>query len=139
MPQDPLLTQLAERIRTFSAGTVTCLNKIARMIGVETGNFSSFMNGRIGLSAKSTIRLLQLLNLTKRQVEEKLAVKPVSIAHFQQSGRQVAETVRFAAPPNTGWVAREGGTDDPNNSSDITSTGQGRRCRFRIFKRRDVS
>lgn len=91
--------KIAERTRTFGAGTGVSLNKIARMIGVETGNFSAFVNGRIGLSARSTVRLLQLLNLTRRQVEEKLAVKPVNIAHFQEDGRKLADRVRFAAPP----------------------------------------
>jgi plasmid maintenance system antidote protein VapI len=67
MPQDPLLREIAERTRTFSAGTGVSLNKIARMIGVEPGNFSAYMNGRIGLSARSTVKLLQLLSLTKRQ------------------------------------------------------------------------
>jgi plasmid maintenance system antidote protein VapI len=81
MPQDPLLSEIAERTRKFSAGTGVSLNKIAKLIGVETGNFSAFVNGRIGLSARSTVKLLQLLNLTKRQVEEKLAT------YFEQVAR----------------------------------------------------
>jgi plasmid maintenance system antidote protein VapI len=126
MPQDPLLSEIAERCRTFSAGTGVSLNKIAKLIGVETGNFSAFVNGRIGLSARSTVKLLQLLNLTKRQVEEKLAIKPVTIAHFQQGGKQVAEQVRFAAPPVKqfdSWVPGLSG-QDPNGSTDITSTNE---------------
>jgi plasmid maintenance system antidote protein VapI len=121
MPQDPLLREIAERTRTFSAGTGVSLNKIARMIGVETGNFSAFVNGRIGLSARSTVKLLQLLNLTKRQVEEKLAIKPVTIAHFQHGGREVAETVRFAAPlaKQFEWVPGLSG-QDPDGSDDVT-------------------
>jgi transcriptional regulator with XRE-family HTH domain len=111
MSQDPLLSQIAERCRTFSAGTGVSLNKIARMIGVEPGNFSAFVNGRIGLSAASTLKLLQLLNLTKRQVEEKLAVKAVKIAHFQQEGKPMRLS-------NDGWVAGVG--PDPNDG-DITS------------------
>jgi transcriptional regulator with XRE-family HTH domain len=123
MPQDPLLSEIAERTRTFSAGTGVSLNKIARMIGVEPGNFSAYMNERIGLSAKATVKLLQLLNLTKRQVEEKLAVKAVNIAHLQKGGREVAETLRFAAPPakQFEWVPGLSG-QDPNGSTDITST-----------------
>jgi hypothetical protein len=126
MPQDPLLSEIAERCRTFSAGTGVSLNKIAKLIDVETGNFSAFVNGRIGLSAASTVKLLQLLNLTKRQVEEKLAIKPVTLAHFQQGGKQVAEQVRFAAPPVKqfdSWVpGLANGGSDPNCSTDITST-----------------
>jgi hypothetical protein len=70
MPQDPLLREIAQRTRTFSAGTGVSLTKIAKLIDVEPGNFSAFVNHRIGLSAASTVKLLQLLNLTKRQVEE---------------------------------------------------------------------
>jgi hypothetical protein len=126
MPQDPLLSEIAERTRTFSAGTGVPLTKIASLVGVEPGNFSAFVNGRIGLSAASTVKLLQLLNLTKRQVEEKLTVKPVNIAHFQSGGKRLAETVRFAAPPVKqfdSWVpGLANGGSDPNGSTDITST-----------------
>lgn len=123
MPQDPLLREIAQRTRTFSGATGVSLAKIAKLIGVEPSNFNAFIHGRIGLSAKPTTKLLQLLNLTKRQVEEKLAIKPVTIAHFQEGGKQLSETVRFSAPPpNAGWVAREGETDDPNSAGGDIST-----------------
>jgi transcriptional regulator with XRE-family HTH domain len=111
--QDPLLREIAERTRTFSAGTGVSLQKIARLVGVEPSNFSNFVNGKVGLNAASTVKLLQLLNLTRRQVEEKLTAKAVTISHFQEHGRQVAEVIRF--DNGDGWV--------PGRTSEPTSEG----------------
>jgi hypothetical protein len=113
MAQDPLLTQLAERCRIFSAGTGISLNKMARLIGTEPANFSAFVNGRIGLSSKSTIKLLQLLSLTKREVETKLGVTNVQIAHYQQNG------VQMRLDSGGSWVPGLSG-QDPNGSDDVT-------------------
>jgi hypothetical protein len=119
MPQDPLLTQLAERCRTFSAGTGISLNKMARLIGIEPANFSAFVNGRIELSSRSTIKLLQLLSLSKSQVEAKLGVKNVQIAHYQQNG------VQMQLDSGGSWVpGLIGGDQDPNGSTDIGSTNK---------------
>lgn len=69
---DPLLTQIANRCRSFSAGNDISLNQIARLIGIEGSNFSAFVNGRSGLSAATVCRLLELLNTSKRQLELRL-------------------------------------------------------------------
>jgi plasmid maintenance system antidote protein VapI len=116
MPQDPLLTQLAERCRTFSAGTGISLNKIAKMVGVETTNFSTFINGRCGLSAKATIKLLRVLNLSRREVEMKLSARNVQIKHLQRDGA-------LMHLDNDGWVAGVG--TDPVDSGDITTPKAG--------------
>jgi len=79
MSQDPLLKQLAERCRKFSAGTGISLNRMAKLIGTEPTNFSAFINGRVGLSAKSTIKLMQLLNASKAQLEVKLSAKEIHL------------------------------------------------------------
>lgn len=113
MAQDPLLTQLAERCRIFSAGTGISLNKMARLIGTEPANFSAFVNGRIGLSSRSTIKLLQLLSLSKSQVEAKLGIKNVHIEHFQVSGKPMK------LDSSGSWVPGQSG-DDPNGTDDIT-------------------
>jgi hypothetical protein len=113
--QDPLLTQLAERCRTFSAGTGISLNRMAAIVGVEKTNFSAFVNGRVGLSAKSTIKLLQLLNLTKREVEMKLAKRAVHIEHFQESG----QPMRLS---DDGWVAQEDGGGGDHGTTSTTGT-----------------
>ena len=115
MPQDPLLSQLAERTRSFSAGTGVSLNRIAKLIGVDSSNFSAFVNQRAGLSATSVCRLLELLNSSKRQLEMKLASKPIQIRHFQEGG----EPMRLDSA--SAWVPGQSGVD-PNNSSDIVST-----------------
>jgi len=48
MSQDPLLNQLADRVRSFSAGTGISLNRIAKLIETDGSNFSAFVNGRAG-------------------------------------------------------------------------------------------
>jgi hypothetical protein len=88
MPQDPLLSQLASRCRTFSAGSGISLTKIARACGMEPSNFINFINGKIGLSGAATIKLYQLLGMSKHEVEIKLGNIPTAqIAHFQQEGK----------------------------------------------------
>lgn len=106
MPQDPLLTQLAERCRTFSAGTSVSLNKIAKLVGMEPSNFSNFINGKIGLSSRATIELLRLLNLSRREVEMKLSAKTVHVEHLQQEGQLMT------LDDNGGWVAGDSSGSD---------------------------
>lgn len=111
--QDPLLTQLASRTRTFSQGSGISLNKIARLCGMEPSNF---INGKIGLSGAATVKLYQLLGLSKHEVEMKLGKIPIAqIAHFQELGRPVA-----LDDSGGSWVAGDpqSGTD-PNNSGSI--------------------
>jgi hypothetical protein len=83
--QDPLLSQLASRTRTFSRGSGISLNKIARLCGMEPSNFINFINGKTGLSAKATIKLYQLLSLSKHEVEMKLGKVATTsrVEHFQ--------------------------------------------------------
>src|SRR5258708_1344400 len=117
MSQDPLLTHLADRVRRFSAGTDISLNQIARLIGVDSSNFSAFVNGRSGLSAASVCRLLELLNSSKRQLELKLNAKPIQIRHFQSSdGKPMRLDVGGS------WIPIEGGSGDPNDTTGIDNT-----------------
>jgi plasmid maintenance system antidote protein VapI len=115
MSQDPLLNQLADRVRSFSAGTGVSLNRIAKLIETDTSNFSAFVNGRAGLSATSVCRLLELLNFSKRQLEIKLNAKPIQIRHAQKEGAPM----RFDAG---WWIPAEDSTDDPVNSTSIDNT-----------------
>jgi transcriptional regulator with XRE-family HTH domain len=112
--QDPLLTQLASRTRTFSRGSGISLNKIARLCGMEPSNFSNFINGKIGLSAAATIKLYQLLGLTKHEVEMKLGKVPLAqIQHFQTYGKPMTLDDNDGA-----WVPGQSG-QDPATSSTI--------------------
>jgi hypothetical protein len=108
---DPLLSQLADRVRSFSAGTGISLNRIAKLIGTDPSNFSAFCNGRAGLSAASVCRLMELLNSSKRQIEMKLNAKPIQIRHLQQDG----EPMRFDVGGS--WIPIEGGSGDPNDTT----------------------
>jgi hypothetical protein len=117
MSQDPLLTQIAERCRTFSAGTGVSLNSIASLIGMSSGNFSAFLHGRSGLSARVTIKLLQLLNMSAREVQMKLSKSTGSrVEHFQSRGQPQAMKL-----DGSGWVTGQSG-EDPNDSTGIDNT-----------------
>lgn len=109
LQQDPLLSQLAHRVRNFSTSTGVSLNRIAKEIESDSSNFSAFVNGRAGLSATSVCRLLELLNSPKRQLEARLTDKPIQIRHFQSGG----EPMRLDAGGS--WVPTEGGSGDPND------------------------
>jgi hypothetical protein len=116
MLQDPLLNQLADRVRSFSAGTGISLNRIAKLIETDSSNFSAFINGRSGLSATSVCRLLELLSSSKRQLEARLTAKPIQIRHFQSEG----EPMRLDAGGS--WVPTEGGSGDPDDTTSIANT-----------------
>ena len=77
-----------------------------------------FLAGRKGLSTSSTMRLLQLINANKVELQAKLSGKTSGsqIAHFQSEGKPMRLS-------NEGWIAREGDSAaDPNNwGDDITS------------------
>lgn len=92
------------------------LNQIAKLIGVDSSNFSAFVNQRAGLSATLVCRLIELLGASKRQLELKLNAKPIQIRHFQSDGEPMRLDVGGA------WVAVEGSSDDPNNTTGIDNT-----------------
>lgn len=128
MPQDPLLIQLADRTRTFSAGTGVPLRKIASLVGVESSNFSTFLNGRGGLRAAATIKLLQLLRLSGKELRMKLDGRKIHLEHLEVGGEHLADTAFFQID-NPGTVAREGGNDPVGgDAGDITNvpTADGR-------------
>jgi hypothetical protein len=114
-----LQTQLLARVKTFQDNFPSITQAdIARHCGIGEANFSAAIAGRRGLSANSVLQLHRLLSLPKNEVIAKFStpVRSSKIVGFQSLGRPMRLD-------NSGWVAREGGTDDPVNSgSDITST-----------------
>jgi transcriptional regulator with XRE-family HTH domain len=68
MPDNaPLLRQLANRATLFHSNTGITQNQMAKAIGMNAANYSSFLAGRTGISAESTCLLLKYANLTRRQ------------------------------------------------------------------------
>jgi hypothetical protein len=119
MSNDSLLKQLANRAKTWHQDTGISQAALAAALNMEAGNYSGFLKGTRGISAEATCSLLEYLRLPKRQAIAKLN-KPVlsgRILELQERGKRMTFD-------NSGWTPREGGTDDPNNSTDIASTGK---------------
>ena len=113
-----LLQQLLNRVRSFQENFPDISKaQIARHCGIDEGNFSNAIAGKRGISADSVIRLHTLFNLSKPDVLA-LFTKPALSSHIMRL-QERGKPIRLA---NDGWVSREGGQDDPSNTTDITET-----------------
>jgi hypothetical protein len=133
MPDNPtLLAELASRAKSFHADTGISRAQMATAIGMADGNYSAFLSGRKGNGAEATCLLLKFIAMSKREGIAKFS-KPAptsKILHLQRSSAMNPE-VDTQYPPqqndirkmrlatNDGWVAQEGSTDDPVNSTTI--------------------
>ena len=109
---DTLLGQLARRVAAFVEATGITQKKLAKLIKTDETHLSAFLAGRSGLSAEKSLRLMQLLNSSKSQLEAKFR-NPITshIVELQEKG----EVVTFR------WVPGQSGTD-PNRSTTIVHT-----------------
>jgi hypothetical protein len=117
-----LLTQIANRAKSWHADSGISQCKMARAIGVAESNYSSFLAGRTGIGSEATALLLKYTAMTQRQAIATFS-KPVfsaKILNLQERGRHL----RF---DNSGWTPKEGGIDDPNGTTDITGTSDAQR------------
>jgi transcriptional regulator with XRE-family HTH domain len=117
-----LLRQLANRAKLFHSNTGITQTQMARAIGVDGSNYSSFLAGRTGINSEAVCRLLKYTSLTQRQAIATFS-KPVfsaKILNIQEKG----QPLRF---DSSCWVPSENSTDDPSRSgTDITSTPRAR-------------
>jgi transcriptional regulator with XRE-family HTH domain len=117
MSNESLLKQLANRAKAWHHNTGISQAALAAALNMEAGNYSGFLKGTRGISAEATCRLLEFITLPKRNAIAKLN-KPVlssRILALQERGKSMTFD-------NSGWVAQEGGTSDPNDHGDITTT-----------------
>jgi hypothetical protein len=78
----------------------------------------SYLSTGKGLSAERALKLLNVLNCSRSQLEAKFGRKAVSsrIVSLQEKGRELGGELRF---DGSSWVAREGDSAaDPNNRGD---------------------
>lgn len=103
-----LSQQLALRVQKFCNNLGLTQAKLAKLLKVDDSQFSRFLAGKVNLSAEKTMKLMQLMSLTTRDLElkfgwpEKLNAK----LHLQESGRKVGNILKFDS--NGGWVPAEG-------------------------------
>ena len=140
---DSLLAQLLKRVVIFKQNFPSVSQAaIAKYCNVEESNLSAAIAGKRGLSADSVIRLHTLFNLSKPDVLA-LFTKPALSSHImrlQERGKpmqlansaveRLRSTDQFDSS-NSGWVSREGGTDDPVDTTDITETRKASRITIR--------
>jgi transcriptional regulator with XRE-family HTH domain len=117
MPDNfPLIRQLANRARSFHRVTGTSQSRLAEAIDMAEGNYSNFLNGKSGISAEATCKLLRFTNMPREQAIALFSrpVRSSQIMNLQERGK----AMHF---DNSGWVPGLSGID-PNNSTDITNT-----------------
>ena len=90
---------------------------MAKAILVEPGNYSSFLNGKRGISAESACLLLKWVNMPTSQAVAAFS-KPTSTSRILKL-QQFKNGLHL---DNSGWTSREGGTDDPVDSTPIDAT-----------------
>ena len=112
-----LLKQLAQRAqRWLPANTNITQAAMAHAFGLAGSNYNSFLKGAKGLSAEATCKLLEILSLPANKVVAKFCKPATSrILKLQERGKKVRLS-------NDGWVPRQGGTDDPVDSTSISNT-----------------
>jgi hypothetical protein len=76
-----LLQQLANKAKLFHEHSGISKSKMAKAILVEPGNYSSFLNGKRGLSAESTCLLLKFVNMPANQAVAAFS-KPTSTSRI---------------------------------------------------------
>jgi transcriptional regulator with XRE-family HTH domain len=65
--------QFDEQLRRAIEASDMSQRAVARAVGVDEGNFSKFMSGRIGLSMETTNKVCELLGL---ELVQRKAAKP---------------------------------------------------------------
>jgi transcriptional regulator with XRE-family HTH domain len=113
--------QLAQRAKTFCSNLGLTQSALARLLRVDDGQFSRWVNGQANLSSEKTLKLVRLMSMSKRDLElkfgspEKLTAR---LMHLQESGRELAKVVQFTTP-NDAWLPGRG--MDPDSGDDITT------------------
>jgi|GEM_PF-7018106 len=124
MPDHPdtLLQQLSRRIEAFINATGISQRKLAKLIKTDETHLANFLAGRTGLSAEKSLKLLQILNSTRSQLEAKFSRKPVDsrIIELQESGKPMrldsiggSVARQPGAPPDDGDITRSKSDGEP--------------------------
>ena len=109
---DNLLAQLSRRVQSFLSATGISQRRLAKLIKTDETHLANFLAGRTGLSAEKSLRLMQILNASRSELEAKLGkAATMQITHFQEKGKPMRLT-------NDGWVSGESG-QDPNGTDDV--------------------
>jgi transcriptional regulator with XRE-family HTH domain len=86
---DTLSAQLSRRVAAFLKATQLTHKDLARYIGCDRSTLTSYLSTGRGLSAERSLRLMQVLNSSRSQLEAKFGRKAVSsrILELQERGK----------------------------------------------------
>jgi hypothetical protein len=93
---------------------------MASAIKMSDGNYSAFLAGRRGIGAETTCLLLKFIAMRKPEAVATFT-KPAPTSRImllQEQGRKM----RLDVNDGSGWLPREGSTDDPNDTGTIDDT-----------------
>jgi hypothetical protein len=112
---DTLLNQLSRRVASFIEATGITHKQLARLVGCDRSQLTSYLSTGKGLSAERALKLLNVLSSSRAQLEAKFGRKAVSsqIVSLQERGKVMK------LDSGGGWVAGQSG-HDPNGTDDIT-------------------
>src|SRR5260370_764786 len=103
-----LLAQLVKRTLTFKERTGLTSRQIGTLVGITEQHVCDLLAGRKGLSVQSTMRLLQVMNANRKEIEMKLGKPQLTsqIIGLQEGGEKMQLD-------SGSWTPKEGGSDDP--------------------------
>jgi transcriptional regulator with XRE-family HTH domain len=117
-----LVEQLAARTKSFLNANNLTQKELARFLRIDKANFSKFLNGTAGLNAETTLQLVRLMSLNKRDLALKFGEPDrtrARLMYLQESGTPL----HFDA--NEGWYpGTDGAGVDPNGSTSIVETNK---------------
>jgi transcriptional regulator with XRE-family HTH domain len=112
---DNLLSQLSRRVESFLTATGISQRRLAKLIKTDETHLANFLAGRTGLSAEKSLKLMQILNASRSQLEAKLGkAATMQITHFQEKGKPMRLS-------NDGWVAGTGPDQNDGNIPDVNN------------------
>jgi transcriptional regulator with XRE-family HTH domain len=106
--------QLAHGVRTFCNSMGLSQRKLCKLLKIDETQFSRWLSGQCQFSAEATLKILQLISLSRRDLELKFgnAERTTSkIMSLQERGKPVV-----TLDDGSGWVPQEGKDNDPSNS-----------------------
>jgi transcriptional regulator with XRE-family HTH domain len=106
---------LSRRVASFIEATGITHKQLARLVGCDRSQLTSYLSTGKGLSAERALRLMSVLNSSRSQLEGKFGGKAVSsrIMNLQERGRPMK------LDSSGSWVPGLSG-QDPNGSDDVT-------------------
>jgi transcriptional regulator with XRE-family HTH domain len=119
MLDNSLTDQLASRVKGWATNIGISQKELATLLDIDPGNLSGFLNGRNGLSAERVLKLMRLMNLNRRDLALRFGKPERTTSRIMSLQEQGTPVTQFS---NSGYVLWDGGTTDPNDSTDITNT-----------------